>query len=87
MAGPGGRGRQRGSRLQRTDSKVVFDLDGRDVPLITAYLFHAGGHDDPAKLKANEGKSYQGSIVLGLGFTFDDTDTKGVASPIAEMHD
>ncbi|MGA2703611.1 MAG: type IIL restriction-modification enzyme MmeI [Isosphaeraceae bacterium] len=27
-----------------------------------------------------------GSYVLGMGFTFDDTDTKGVASPITEMH-
>ena len=63
-----------------------FRLDGRSVPIITAYLFHAGGHDDPAKLKANEGKSFVGSYVLGMGFTFDDTDTKGVASPIAEMH-
>lgn len=51
-----------------------FLLDGRPVPVITAYLFHAGGHDDPAKLKTNEGKSFQGSIVLGMGFTFDDTD-------------
>jgi hypothetical protein len=25
--------------------------------------------------------------VLGMGFTFDDTDTKGVASPIALMHE
>ncbi|MBL8214711.1 MAG: N-6 DNA methylase, partial [Bryobacterales bacterium] len=61
-------------------------LDRRQVDRITAYLFHAGGHEDPAKLKANEGKSFQGSIVLGMGFTFDDTDTKGVASPISEMH-
>ena len=50
-------------------------------PIITAYLFHAGGHDDPAELKANEGKSFLGSYVLGMGFTFDDTDTKGVANP------
>jgi hypothetical protein len=63
-----------------------FDLDGRQVPLITAYLFHAGGHDDPATLEANAGKSFIGSYVLGMGFTFDDTDTKGVASPVAEMH-
>ena len=42
-------------------------------------------HDDPARLKANAGKSFQGSIVLGMGFTFDDTDAKGVASPFAEM--
>jgi len=60
-------------------------LDGREVPVITAYLFHAGGHEDPARLEANEGKSYQGSIVLGMGFTFDDTDKKGVATPLAEM--
>ncbi|MFL5872326.1 MAG: Eco57I restriction-modification methylase domain-containing protein [Solirubrobacterales bacterium] len=61
-------------------------LDGREVETITAFLFHAGGHDDPARLKANAGKSFQGSIVLGMGFTFDDTDKKGIATPIAEMH-
>ena len=64
----------------------TYELDGRPVPIITAYLFHAGGHDDPARLKANAGKSFVGSYVLGMGFTFDDTDSKGVASPIAEMH-
>ncbi|HZH79423.1 MAG TPA: DNA methyltransferase [Archangium sp.] len=60
-------------------------LDGREVPLITAFLFHDGGHDDPHSLKANEDKSFQGSNVLGMGFTFDDTDKKGEASPLAEM--
>jgi len=65
----------------------LYRLDGRPVPVITAYLFHAGGHDDPARLKANEGKSFQGSIVLGMGFTFDDTDSKGVANPISVMHE
>ncbi len=62
-----------------------FDLDGRQMPLITAYLFHTGPDEDPARLEANAGKSFQGSIVLGMGFTFDDTDTKGVASGLAEM--
>lgn len=66
--------------------KGPFSLDGRQVERITAYLFHAGGSEDPMTLVANEGKSFQGSIVLGMGFTFDDTDTKGVASPLAEMH-
>lgn len=60
-------------------------LDGRPVDEITAFLFHTGGHDDPVKLAANEDQSFQGSIVLGMGFTFDDTDTKGVASPLSEM--
>jgi hypothetical protein len=62
------------------------ELDGRAVPVITAFLFDRGGHADPAKLMANAGKSFQGSIVLGMGFTFDDTDAKGVATPISEMH-
>ena len=66
-----------------TDQKQI---DSRDVERITAFLFHRGGHDDPVRLKANAGKSFQGSIVLGMGFTFDDTDTKGVASPLSEMH-
>ena len=60
-------------------------LDGKKVNAITAFLFHRGGHDDPARLEVNAGKSFQGSIVLGMGFTFDDTDTKGVATPLAEM--
>lgn len=60
-------------------------LDGREVTTITAFLFHRSGHDDPAQLAANAGKSFQGSIILGMGFTFDDTDTKHVATPIAEM--
>ena len=60
-------------------------LDGQAVETITAFLFHRGGHRDPARLAANAGKSFQGSIVLGMGFTFDDTDKKGVASPLAEM--
>ena len=61
-------------------------LDGRSVPNITAFLFHAGGNENPQRLKVNRVKSFQGSIVLGMGFTFDDTDTKGVATPTTEMN-
>jgi len=60
-------------------------LDGRDVDNITAFLFHQGGHDDPERLGTNEGKCFQGTIILGMGFTFNDTDKKGVATPLAEM--
>ena len=60
-------------------------LDGKAVDEITAFLFHRGEHGDPAQLAANAGKSFQGSIVLGMGFTFDDTDNRGVATPLAEM--
>jgi hypothetical protein len=60
-----------------------YILNGRSVDRITAFLFHEGGHEDPARLRANEGKSFQGSIVLGMGFTFDDTNDE--ATPLAEM--
>ncbi len=70
-------------------AKGVFpnpkQLDGRPVESITAFLFHRGAHDDPARLAANAGKSFVGSYVLGMGFTFDDTDAKGVATPLAVM--
>jgi hypothetical protein len=58
-------------------------LDGKPVPKITAFLFHAGGNEDPKPLMANAGKSFQGSIVLGMGFTFDDTNPD--ATPLTEM--
>jgi hypothetical protein len=60
-------------------------LDGHQADKITAYLFHAGSSEDPGQLADNAGKSFQGSIVLGMGFTFDDRDSKGIATPLAEM--
>ena len=63
-----------------------FSLDGGAAPRITAYLFHRGENNKPVRLRMNAKKSFQGSIVLGMGFTFDDADTKGIASPLAAMH-
>ena len=65
-------------------------LEKRPVEQITAFLFANGGHDNPKQLVANAGKSYQGSIVLGMGFTFDDSgpaddETPGIPSPIITM--
>ncbi len=62
-----------------------FLLNDRKVDLITAFLFHASGNEDPAKMEENADKCFQGSIVLGIGFTFDDTDKKGIASSLSEM--
>ena len=69
----------------KADWKGARMLDGHAVDTITAFLFHDGAHDDPARLSANTGKSFVGSYVLGMGFTFDDTDTKGVATPTSVM--
>lgn len=51
-------------------------LDNVAVPRITAFLFHAGGNEDPHQLANNESKSYQGPIALGAGFIFDDTSAE-----------
>ncbi|WP_199247050.1 Eco57I restriction-modification methylase domain-containing protein [[Phormidium] sp. ETS-05] len=59
-------------------------LDDRETDVITAFLFHAGGNNDPKPLLANQDKSFIGSYVLGMGFTFDDSNPE--ATPIAEMH-
>lgn len=59
-------------------------LDGKPVDIITAFLVHRGGNEDPERLEANANQSFQGCIVLGSGFIFDDTDTDGAATPLAE---
>nr|WP_229457533.1 DNA methyltransferase [Nostoc sp. CHAB 5715] len=65
------------------DYKGVKLLDGRDADLISAFLFHAGGNQNPKVLLANAGKSFIGSYILGMGFTFDDSNPD--ATPIQEM--
>ena len=58
-------------------------LDEEPVECISAFLFHGAGDEDPSPLKENEGKSFQGCILLGMGFTFDDSNPE--ATPISEM--
>jgi hypothetical protein len=61
-------------------------LDGRQVRRISAYLVEGDLDTSPVPLAANSGKAYQGSIILGMGFTFDDTAAaKGVASSLDDM--
>ncbi|QNG28380.1 N-6 DNA methylase [Synechococcus sp. HK01-R] len=65
-------------------------LENRRVQQITAFLFANGGHDDPKQLTANASKSFKGTMVYGMGFTFDDSgsaddESLGIPSPIATM--
>ena len=64
----------------------VKRLDGNRVNVITAFLYDSGSNDDPERLAINADKSFVGSYILGMGFTFDDTDKTGVASPTSEMY-
>ncbi len=62
-------------------------LDGRQVRRISAYLVEGDLDASPARLVANEGRAFQGCILLGMGFTFDDQAVaRGKpASSVAEM--
>lgn len=71
--------------IVKGDLGMLRELDGRRVDTITAFLTHAGGHENPRTLAANAHMSFEGSIPLGMGFTFDDTDTEGAANPISLM--
>ncbi|MGT2486057.1 Eco57I restriction-modification methylase domain-containing protein [Methylobacterium oryzae CBMB20] len=61
-------------------------LDGRQVRRISAYLVEGDLNQAPARLVANARKAFQGSIVLGMGFTFDDrAASKGEAENLDKM--
>lgn len=66
------------------DYKGIKLLNRRESPLISAFLFHAGGNEDPAVLLANTNKSFKGSDIYGIGFTFDDSSIE--ATPVAEKY-
>lgn len=61
-------------------------LDGQEVERISAYLVPGHFDDSPHTLTENAGRAFQGSILLGMGFTFDDRAAeKGEAEGLAEM--
>ncbi|HSN98681.1 MAG TPA: DNA methyltransferase, partial [Candidatus Nanopelagicales bacterium] len=62
--------------VRREGAALPRVLDGKSVPRISAFLVANNVDEDPAPLAANEERSFIGSYVLGMGFTFDDTDKK-----------
>ena len=61
-------------------------LDGRPVKRISAYLVEGDLDRSPAELRANADQAFQGSILLGLGFTFDDVNARlGKATSLADL--
>ncbi len=54
-----------------------YVLEGKGVDGITSYLTAPGEvTGNPYRLKANENKSFQGSIVLGMGFVLEPEDAQ-----------
>jgi hypothetical protein len=54
--------------VHKGEWKNKYSLDGKNVAFISTYLDDAKSLGDPFPLAANQGKSFQGSIVLGKGF-------------------
>jgi hypothetical protein len=62
-------------------------MDGRPVSRVSAYLVEGELDRSPAQLAANKKIAFQGSVVLGMGFTFDDKAAAGgAASSLDDMH-
>ena len=59
-------------------------LNGRVVPLISAFLLPLGPDDDPTVLSASTDLAFQGDNTLGRGFNFDDSDIE--ASSLSLMN-
>jgi hypothetical protein len=63
-------------------------LDTKRVQRISAYLVEGDYDDNPMSLAANARKSYMGSVLLGMGFTFDDENfRKGKSLSLKDMKD
>jgi hypothetical protein len=58
--------------ISKGDSGLTPVIDGKQVNQISSFLINADVDDTPQALTPNLGRSFQGSIVLGMGFTFDD---------------
>jgi hypothetical protein len=69
--------------ISRVSAGMDPVLDGKNVKQISSFLIAADVDDTPKSLSVNIGRSFQGSIILGMGFTFDDDNQS--ATSISEM--
>jgi hypothetical protein len=60
-------------------------LNDRHVQGINSFLFATPEEFDPKHLSGNSNICFHGSTIYGEGFTFDDSTTTWLASPIEEM--
>ena len=58
-------------------------LDGKEVEVISSFLFRKGGESDPHKLRSSSHLSAEGFHIYGPGFTFEDGNPG--ATPLEEM--
>jgi len=78
--------------ISKTHQPLALLLDSIKRDTITAYLLPIGTSADPKRLEANKLTAFQGSTLLGMGFTFEDSDksdytTPGTPSPIERVNE
>jgi hypothetical protein len=71
--------------ISRGPSGLEPVLDGKKADHINSFMIDAKVEDTPEALASNGGRAFVGSIVSGLGFTFDDENA--AATPIQRMHE
>jgi len=71
--------------ISKKQTEVISELDGKPVKQISSFLVDTKLDETPVSLTCNSGKSFQGSIVLGMGFTFDDNNPD--ATPLIKMRE
>ena len=60
-------------------------LDGCEVSMISAFLFHRGSNADPVRLDSNRSVAFQGCVLLGKGFVFADPGGDELAGSLSDM--
>ena len=63
-------------------------LDGRTMKRVSAYLVEGDLDGSPLTLSENSGKSFKGSVLYGMGFSFDDVNAaRGKSHDLEFMSD
>jgi hypothetical protein len=70
--------------IAKREMSPPYILDGLEVQRITAFLFHSGSDDEPARLVGRNALFSAGTKIYGQGFLFADDDEK--ATPLFEMY-
>jgi hypothetical protein len=68
--------------ITRSQQSIQCELDGKKTTHISSFLVDAPVDETPEPLAANRGRSFQGSIVLGVGFTFEDGNPEATPTEV-----
>ena len=73
--------------LSKGEIKPPYVLDGERVDYISSSLDRYKMQGEPYALKGNEGKSYQGSVVVGIGYVLSPKEAKELIDANSQNRD